>query len=135
MTTGAGNDSVYGGTGNDILDGGTGKDLMLGGSHDDTFKTTLGDTVIGGAGNDIIQTPSGTVEQGLEPLTTEQILETIEQNLAAIDSVVDPFFDFPDLSDPGAPASGWLDSAGSDNLFIVEIPTDIPAPEPTTSPI
>ncbi len=116
---------------------------MLGGSYDDTFKTTLGDTVIGGAGNDVVQTTPGTVGQELPdshspaptPFTEEQILETIEQNLAAIDSAVDPFFDFPDLGDPGAPASDWLDSTGSDNLFIVEIPTDIPAPEPTTSPI
>lgn len=46
ITTGGGNDTIYGGVGNNVLDGGAGNDLIVGGGG--------ADWIIGGTGNDVL---------------------------------------------------------------------------------
>lgn len=60
LTTGSGNDQLFGEAGNDSLDGGAGNDKMNGGDGDDTVMGGDGnDNLLGGAGNDSLDGGAG----------------------------------------------------------------------------
>ena len=55
ISTGAGDDFLYGGSGSDILSGGAGSDVLIGaGSADRILGLTNGDSLFGGAGDDTL---------------------------------------------------------------------------------
>ena len=60
LTSGGGNDTIWGDDGNDVLAGGDGNDAVMGGAGDDKISDSSGDDVLrGGDGNDTISSGPG----------------------------------------------------------------------------
>ncbi|MCJ9428422.1 calcium-binding protein [Kordiimonas marina] len=147
---GVGNDTLYGGDGNDHLLGGTGKDLLYGGDGYDTLEGVDGnDTLYGGAGNDSLTGGSGndTLNGGTgdDTLTGGDGADTFVFKSGHGNDTIKDFntdadslnlsatgINFTSLADIHAHASTvtiggvsglWIDTAGSDTIFLVGLTT------------
>ena len=84
ITTGAADDTLYGGNGADSLDGGAGNDLLDGGAGADTLAGAGGgDTLTGGSGDDSIDGGAG----------TDSLVGGAGNDIYAVDNLADKVFE------------------------------------------